>query len=264
VRKKTPTKNTRRYWLTLDGENADRLDAYAASVDLGPSTVAGELLVSAVDRARGEPNGTLTAARQETGRLQREVRRLEAQLEEADRQAAELRHQAQERGDPEPPKLARWERPVEEVLAEPTWWDRWLPRLYELLGRDLVLQQAESGTFGQREPIVDDRGYSDLMAYLFPPIREAGGRVMTWRNPEYAARAAGQHQQGILPPTRPHVWEPVVRHVALALATLERTSSAGTDPQVRLEALERLHGAWARTLRYLVGQGSPDLPRELH
>src|SRR5262249_56631170 len=128
---------------------------------------------------------------------------------------------------------------------------------------------TEGATFGlgQAEAVVDSRGYGDLMSYMFPPI-DGDGREVTWRcahYPKAAAVAARKHtHEGVLPSIRPHVWEPVLRHVALALCALEHSGRAGTDPQLRLDAEERITGSWVRTLRHVVGDGHVEpLPRPI-
>jgi hypothetical protein len=135
-------------------------------------------------------------------------------------------------------RLARWEWPIEDLLSDTGWWDRWLPRLYELLSRDLRYENEYGGPAG--EPIVDSRGYGDLLTYLFPPARG-----VAWRSPDYprtAAEEEGQDERA--PSVRAQVWNPVLRHVAKALRALEETSSASTDPQLRLEAEARITGSW--------------------
>jgi hypothetical protein len=148
-------------------------------------------------------------------------------------------------------RCARWKWPVEDLLADTAWWDRWLPDLYELLGRDLRGEPDEWG--GPGEPIIDGRGYGDLLTYLFPPVGD-----VTWRSADYPRMASEQAHQGAhhgtSPSVRAQVWEPVLRHVAIALRALEETSGAGTDPQFHLEAEARITGSWVLVLGNLVGQ----------
>jgi hypothetical protein len=160
---------------------------------------------------------------------------------------------------PSPPSGTRWEWPVEDLLADRAWWDRWLPRLYELLGRDLSREIASGRpgfAVGRREEVVDARGYGDLLTYLFPPV----GKI-TWHSVEYPAAASGQAtdgaHEGLQVPVRPDVWEPVLRHVALALCALEATAAANADPQLRMEAEARITGSWVHVLRTLVGEQPP-------
>jgi hypothetical protein len=66
-----------------------------------------------------------------------------------------------------------------ELLADRAWWERWLPRLGELLGRDLPASTNGRGTG------LDERGYLDILGHLLPPIGE-----VTWRSPDYPRAAA--------------------------------------------------------------------------
>jgi hypothetical protein len=140
---------------------------------------------------------------------------------------------------------------VEESLADTSWWDRWLPRLYEVLGRaNAGLPYLDS----DGDPPTDGRGYADLMARLFPPVG-----AVTWRAPRYAEAVAESGSAGPPPAHRPapraQVWEPVLRHVALALCALEASGQPGANPYLRLETLARLTGSWLRVLGSLVGEG---------
>jgi hypothetical protein len=154
------------------------------------------------------------------------------------------------------PPAPRWELPVDKLLADTSWWDRWLPRLYELLGRaDAGIPYLDSNG----ETPADDRGYTDLMGRLFPP---AGS--VTWASPDYpltveksACRGAND---GLRPPGRVQAWEPVLRHVTLALCALEDSGQSAANPQLRLETLTRLTGTWVTVLNALVGEKSAHLP----
>jgi hypothetical protein len=131
-----------------------------------------------------------------------------------------------------------------------------LPRLYELLGgAGADLQYFEE----DGQATTDGRGYIELMSSLFPP---AGG--VTWRSPDYpravAESASSGAYEGLRPPTRVHVWEPVIRQVVLALCALEDTGQPGANLQLRLETVARLTGSWVNVLGHLVGQESPRLP----
>jgi hypothetical protein len=235
---------SRRYFVTVTGEEAQRIDAYAASVERRPTTVAGELLLAGLAAASGEADADLAAAR-------RRIEELERQLEAVFRE-----HRpppAEEAG----PKRPRWEWPIAQLVADATWWDRWLPSLYELLGRRGAEAVAAYGSM-RRGAVVDERGYTDLMSYLFPPVGAETGRPITWRSVDYPAAAAEAARrdghEAVRPAARPHVWEPVVRHVAKALCALEECGRTGADPQLRLETDERITGSWVRTLRNLVGE----------
>jgi hypothetical protein len=237
-------RNQGRAWrcnLTISEEAAGRLKTYAASVDRRPTTAAAELLLAGLAAATGEAEEELADLRRRNQELQDQVDALRrSQLEDLD---------AAERADDDR-SSPRWERPVEELLADTGWWDRWLPRLYELLGR------VDSGLpylNGDGGAPTDDRGYTDLMARLFPPVES-----ITWRSPDYPRAMAGNAfgdgygARGLL--TCVQVWEPVLRHVALALSALEDTGVAGSSPQVRLETLARLTGSWVNVLRNMTGE----------
>jgi hypothetical protein len=249
------TGGSRRYFVTVSLEDAERIDSYAAAVDRRPTTVAGDLLLAGLAVAMGDVDDDLAAAK-------RRIEELEHQLA-----AVFKAHRP-----PEPTHAnhtrARWEWPIEDLLLDDAWWDRWLPRLYELLGRDLRDSGPEWATgLGHALPVVDSRGYGDLMSYLFPPV-EDNGRELTWRSIDYpqaaAVAARQQPHEGVLPSIRPHVWEPALRHVALALCALEHSARAGTDPQLRLDANERITGSWVRTLCNVVGDGHvEELPRPI-
>ena len=113
--------------------------------------------------------------------------------------------------------------------------------------------------------MVDERGYSDLLGFLFPAIQDPQG-TLTWRSPDYARAATiadAPGAEGTRPrtSTRAQVWEPVIRHVAEALCALESTGEPGADAYLRLRAEAEITGPWARTLRHLVGEEQPELPR---
>jgi hypothetical protein len=243
-------RNQGRTWrcnLSISEETAHRLKVYAACVDRRPTTAAAELLLCGLATATGEAEEELADLRRRNQELRDQVDALRrSQLEDPD----------STEGADDPPK-PRWEQPVEELLEDSSWWDRWLPRLYELLGRaDADLQHlSEDG-----EVATDGRGYIDLMGRLFPP---AG--AVTWRSADYpramASDASGGPHDGLRQPTRAHVWESALRHVALALSALEDSGQPGASPQVRLETLARLTGTWVSALDTLTGQAPPNLPR---
>jgi hypothetical protein len=252
-----------RFNLTLTEGEAGRLEAYAASVSRRPTTAAKELLLAGLAAAGDNDGQDVAALQRRYEEVQRERDDLSRQLDtvfEAQRPPAHAAmptaslsettggdgRRARRRR-----RWARWRWPMEDLLADTAWWDRWLPDLYELLGRDLRGEPDEWG--GPGEPIVDRRGYGDLLTYLFPPVDD-----VTWRSADYPRMASLQARQGAQhgtsPPVRAQVWEPVLRHVATALRALEETSAAGTDPQLRLEAEARITGSWVQVLRTLVGE----------
>jgi hypothetical protein len=163
------------------------------------------------------------------------------------------------------PPRCRW--PLETLLADRPWWDEWLPLLGELMGRNLEYDQRYSDR--QARPIVDDRGFADLMGYLFPAVTDPRGQLVPWHSCEYGhqARAARNnsransvlHQR----PVRAEVWEPVVRHVARALTALEMTSQAPDDAYAHLRVQAEIRGEWMRTLAAIVGAGIAQRPGHL-
>ena len=106
---------------------------------------------------------------------------------------------------------------------------------------------------------MDERGYSDLLTFLFPTV----GNI-SWRSTGYSDAAAADAEighEGLPSSVRPHVWEPVLRHVALALCALENAAEDNGDPQLRMEAEARITGSWLNMLRTLVGdQPTTPLP----
>ncbi len=72
------------------------------------------------------------------------------------------------------------------------------------------LRSRPSSSYGQREPVVDSRGYGDLLTCLFPAVE-----TISRRSTEYPLSAATERAEGVhegLPVTvRPHVWQPVLR-----------------------------------------------------
>lgn len=245
---------SRRYHLTLDGPQADRLDAYADATRRPAATAAAALLGDALVRLDTDEGAELREARRQIEELTARVGALRRQL--AERTGGELAE----------PSAPRWEWPLDVLLADAEWWDRWLPRLGELLGRRLAVQLplTRRQAFGARgldsPPVVDERGYADIMGFLFPPLRDAGATV-TWRSLDYPA-AADRHLASYpdAPRTLAQVWEPVIRHVAEGLCLLHVTGEPGADPYLRVRAEAEIVGTWSTILRNLVGEDQPDLP----
>jgi hypothetical protein len=249
--------------LTLTAEEAGRLEEYARSIDRRPTTAARDLLLAGLAAAGGNGGQPLADLQRRYEEVQRErddlLRKLDAAFE-AQRPPPDAAMPVaspsettggEERRARRRRRWARWKWPTDDLLADTAWWDRWLPDLYELLGRDLRGEPDRLGSPG--EPVVDQRGYGDLLTYLFPPVGD-----VTWRSADYPRVASEQPRQGAQhgasPSVRAQVWEPVVRHVATALRALEETSAAGSDPQVRLEAQARITGSWVLILGNLLGQ----------
>jgi hypothetical protein len=231
-RRTTPA---RRLYLTLDEEDVLLLEAYAHEVGRQPARAAGDLF-----------RQWLRPARTADGRIDKH------QVEAALRAMRGEDRVAQ-------PTDPRWEWPVEAILADRQWWDRWLPDLDELLGRPKA--QQGRGPLGTREaPVVDRRGYLDLLEFLFPAVAASRGAAVSWRSPQYAEAAeraaAGEDAASIR-----HTWESVIRHVTRALCALERAATTD-DPLVGILTQDHIAGPWLRTLRVLVGEAAPDLPRK--
>ncbi len=226
----------RRLNLTLDEPDGVLLDAYAQ-----------ELGRSSAHAAASIVQETLQAARAPDGAVNR------------DGVEAVLRHIRGERrkGLRDP----RWTWPIEAILADRPWLARWLPELNELLGRGLVPKDAHpdydpSGRRIDPSPILDRRGYSDLMEFLFPTVTTPRGTV-SWSSPEYAQVAAPKGA-GEADPDLRHVWESVIRHVVRALAALEKASEPEADPVMAILTLDHIRGPWLRALDALTGEDEPD------
>jgi hypothetical protein len=224
------------------------LDAYAEQQARPTATVAAGLLGTELRRVTSGAGDELAEAAR--------------QLEQMRTANVALRRRLADAGLDAVAEVPRWERPMAELLADREWWTAWLPRLHQLLGR----QPHQYGR--NRVDTVDAGGYPDLMAFVFPPVRDPTGRVLAeWHSPHYADHSArepviGGHSAG---PTgagqaRAAVWEPVVRHVAVALCALEITALPGADPLLRIRAEDEIAGAWLRTLRRLTGSEVPALP----
>lgn len=247
----------RRIHVTLDLDAGARLGLYAEAAGRPLATAATELLGDALARLDTDEGEELREARRQLDEERGRVAALRRQLA-----AAAGRDRTEQR-------VPRWEWPLDVLLDDAGWWDRWLPRLYELLGRRLVAAEPPGRlpAYGQRQaeqqPVLDERGYSDLLSFLFPPIAVAG-EAITWRSLDYPRTAEREHageRSSLTATARAQVWEPVVRHVAEALSALESTGEPGGDPYLRLRTEAEIVGPWARILRHLVGEEEPELPR---
>jgi hypothetical protein len=278
----------RRYSTTIDAELAERWEQHAGK---NPNDTAARLLERAMADTLAAMDGGPEPARQDPKpprpadevvagcdhlaevelRLADAEQRIEdltiglVKVQRAQGGGPEKRSQpatVPDSGDPPPapdrPRGARWEWPLEALLRDEPWWEAWLPRLYELLGHEL------QGQFTAADQVPrDDRGYVDLMAYLFPPIDD-----VTWRSPAYrqaalaasAAPTAFPAMRTARVPQRGLVWEPVLRHVAEALAALESTGAEGTDAYLRLRAKAEIIGPWSEALYRLIGEGALRAP----
>jgi hypothetical protein len=243
-----PRVPARRLTLTFDSAVADRLKAYAAAAGRRVSPVAAALITEALTHPRSEAEAEIREYRRQLDDLKARLRELQDQIA------------ARSRPSPGSEPMARWEWSVHALLDDGAWWDRWLPRLNELLGRRSMPVLPGDHTSGL-EMVVDDRGYHDLLGSLFPPVA-SNGTTLTWRSTEYPAAAeAAVHNRTQASP-RTDVWEPVVRHVTEALCLLDWTGQAGADPYLRLRAEMEIAGPWLRTLLNLVGEEEPQLPRQ--
>ncbi len=247
---------THRLGLTLDSDEYERVRAYARHAGRPVATAAKRLLLSVIDGH--DPDAAAVALSRERDRvrqLEDEVTRLQAQVAR--------RHPA---ADLEA-RLPRWRWPLETLLADRPWWDEWLPALGELIGRNLEYERGYSDR--QARPVVDDRGFADLMGYLFPALIDQRGEPVSWQSREYprlariawdntGAGATLRHR-----PVRAEVWEPVVRHVACALTALEMTSQAASDAYTHLRVQAEVRGEWMRTLGTMIGAGISQRPDHL-
>jgi hypothetical protein len=249
----TPTK---RYHLTVSTEFADRLDAYASRLRQRPATAAARLLEDALERAvsgqqEHEPEvEELAEARRHIEELNRRLAILRAQHAKCRPTAESTSTSVIEGSGP------RWEWPLPALLSDDRWWDLWLPRLYELLGRQLIRYTPTPGQ------VLDRRGYADLMTFLFPPLSR-GTAIVTWRSPNYGELAALEEvTEAEGGPVRAQVWEPVIRHLTEALCALEATGKPSADPYLRIRAKAEIVNSWADILRNLLGETAPALPRD--
>lgn len=250
-RKEQPSK---RLTITLDAEDAERLDAHAEALGRPPATAAARLLTAALQRAEHDPvEEQLVEAQGTVRRLQNALLDLESKARARDQVAALSR--------------PRWAQSMQAILDDGDWWDAWLPELYALLGRQL---EATARDLSSKSQVLDERGYADLLTFLFPPLVDRRGSAITWRHPDYAHFARLDWESARRPreggsvatltqapsrPVRAEVWEPVIRHIAKALALLESTSEPDTDPYLRMRADDEIRGGWLRTLGALIGHG---------
>jgi len=247
---------TKRYHLTVRTEFADRLAAYASGLRQRPATVAASLLEDALELA--------VSGLQEHEPESEELAEARRHIEELNRRLSILRAQ-HTKCKPSPNSSStsvidgsspRWEWPLPALLSDDEWWDRWLPRLHELLGRQLIQYAPTPGQ------VLDRRGYADLMTFLFPPMLR-GTATVTWRSPTYGELAGLEEaSEGAAGPARAQVWEPVIRHLTEALCALEATGKPGADPYLRIRAKLEIVNSWADILRNLLGETAPALPRD--
>lgn len=232
---------SRRLSVQLDPAVYQRLEALAEGKPI--ATVAGRLLAEAVETPDSHD------ARSTIEQLEHELFDARQQLDQLERSRTGIR--------------PRWEQSPDALLSDREWWDAWLPSLHQLLGRRL---QTHAG--GHVQPVEDERGYADLMGLLFPPLIDDHGREVTWRDLSYPhwarlAHEADEHRPDVVArrerdhdgpsrPVRAEAWEPVLRHVAKALALLEAQSLPGSDPYLRMRADDEIRNGWVATLGALI------------
>src|SRR5262245_56195414 len=112
-----------RYHLTLERPIAARLAAHAKATGQSLARAAAVLITDA-----------LTPAERDETEARRDARR---QSEELTGRVQALRRQPARHTDRDTVQVvaSRWEWPMDALLADAEWWDRWLPRLNELMGR---------------------------------------------------------------------------------------------------------------------------------
>jgi hypothetical protein len=154
--------------------------------------------------------------------------------------------------DPNPATLRLMTRT--EHWADNRWWDRWLPQLNQLLGRELG---EERGTYDTpAEPRLSTAAATATWSSSSSPqlrvhaAPSPGGRPST-------PRIAGPKDANEASTPVPHIWESVIRHVARALCALERAAQPEADPTAGILLQDHLTGPWLRTLRALTGQTPP-------
>jgi hypothetical protein len=223
---------SQRMTLTFAPEDADLVKAYAHQVGMKPATVVAKILLDTL-RAGMTEDGRLDA-----GLVNENLRKLHG----TDEATLNI----------EP----RWQWPLDALLADRRWWDRLLPHLNELLGRGSLLPDGGRGRPGERPgPVSDQRGYADLMEFLFP--RKVGTRgAVTWRDPDYGTYALSSGGESYSPDA--HVWEATVRHVAMALDALDETLKPGANALYRIQVQEHIAGPWLRSLSYITGKEKPE------
>jgi hypothetical protein len=238
-----------RYYVTLEAADADALEAAAREAGRPPTTEAGLRIVSTL---RTEDDGTFDALAQANAEVAQLIRQLEALRVQ---HAAVLRRLDGSNGNGSAAPPPRWAWPLEDLLQDRGWWSTWLPHLQEILGPPPLGSYRLDDRRAHEE-----RGYVDLMAHLFPPVR-MGTTLAEWHGLDYpAAERALTARDAGAGPTRADMWQAVIRHVAVALAALAQTVLPGADPLLRIRTADELTGPWARTLRRLTGNESADLP----
>jgi hypothetical protein len=250
-----PRDDRHRLGLTLTPYEYTQIRAYARRAGKPLATVAKRAIldVAAGPSPEAAP-AALARERERVRQLEAEVTRLQAHIDKrqvlADLRAA----------------LPRWRWPLDALLGDQQWWDEWLPLLGELIGRHLEYDHPYGEV--EADPVVDERGFGDLLTYLFPPIPDARGRSVPWHTTGYprhahAAWTVNSAASRRKRPVRAEVWEPVVRHVARALTALETTSQTPGDAYTHLRVEAEIRGEWMRTLGAIIGEDGAQRPDQL-
>ncbi len=150
--------------------------------------------------------------------------------------------------DEEAGRLPREQWPLETILADRAWLEKWYPQLRRILGR----KRGEG-------IVTDSEGYTDWMGTAFPPIQsEKGSRE--WWSPDYGhwARLSGdrlteQSPADHPPPRRRHlVWEPSVRHLVLGLSAVAAQAEPGRAALATLRMESEIRTTWAAVFKELI------------
>ncbi len=230
---------THRVYLTLTKPLHESLEAFAAQMARPSATVAAQILSEVLARS-GKDGAPI------------------------DRQdvAAVIRALRGERTF-EPEGEPRWTWPMDALLAEAGWWGRWYPELCRLLGRRL---EDSSARLGERQQVIDQHGYADVLEFLCPTLAARSGGTTTWRSVLWPAVAEARRKNEAAQPLAP-LWEAAVRHVALALSLLEDATIGEKGSASALVLVQsQIRHDWLSTLLSLVGEaeppGSPRLPTQ--
>jgi hypothetical protein len=147
-------------------------------------------------------------------------------------------------------KAPREAWPMATILADREWFARWLPEFRQLMGRSTSKALA-----------VDDAGYLDWMATLFPEVASSAGGRRDWLCPDYGhwarieADRAQEQNRGMVPirPVRSQVWAPAVRSIVLALCALERAAEPARDPYTAMRIRTEIRTTWKAEFIELIG-----------
>ncbi len=158
------------------------------------------------------------------------------------------------RGEPSTSSEPHYRWPLEALLRDSRWWDRWYPQLCRLMGSQQPYDRSRRYGETAAGSGLNAEGYVDVLEFLFPALAKQQGGVVTWRDPNYPA-LAGSRTATEGPPPQPlaAVWEAVIRHVALALCALEDAQAASALILVE----SQLRHDWLAVLVSLTGEAQP-------